>query len=180
MNGTVKNMKIICALSLVAAATVFTSNLRGDPATAGLTNASLLLVAATNTVSGPIATFVLSNGTPAHICCVPEAIERQTNGAWARMSLFGNGQRLTRKWKGVPEELQPKQAARFTIPAPWTNATWRLVFSCQEQRPVADRVADVVSHIKNATAAETNLRQFSGRRYSVTSAEVSRAVHTDP
>src|SRR5262245_13441434 len=84
-------------------------------------NASLLFNGMSNLVSSTVATFTLSNGSPAHIACIPQATEYQTNQTWARVSLMGNSQRLTRKWMGVPEELLPGKAALFMVPPPYTN-----------------------------------------------------------
>src|SRR5262245_46423041 len=81
-------------------------------------NASLLFNGMSNLVSSTMAVFTLTNGSPAHIACIPEAIEYQTNQTWARVSLMGNSQRLVRKWTSAPQELLLGKAALFMVPLP--------------------------------------------------------------
>jgi hypothetical protein len=116
--------------------------------------------------------FCLTNGTRAHIVCVPEAIEQVSAGAWVRTPLTGGARRPGRDWIGVQEELRAGEAFTFLVPPPTTGAPWRLVFVCQEQSPVVDPVTDTVREHTDTNAMITELRQFSGRRYYVSSPEV--------
>jgi hypothetical protein len=136
-------------------------------------DASLLLLGGTNLPTGSFTIFCLTNGTMAHIVCVPEAIEQVSAGAWVRSPLTGKARRAVRNWIGVQEELRPGGAFTFLVPPPTNAATWKLVFMCQEQAKVIDPVTDTVNHITDAKSRATQLRQFSGRRYYPTSPEVA-------
>ena len=79
-----------------------------------------------------------------------------------------------REWIGVPEELKPGQAISFLVPPPTNSQTWRLVFMCQEEKTLTDALTNIVRHLSDTNAARVQSRQFSGRRYSVTSSEIAR------
>jgi hypothetical protein len=135
-------------------------------------DASLLLLGFTNRPAANSAIFFLTNNTRAHLACIPEAFEQIQAGTWVRTSLTGYGSRVVRNWVGVKEELLPHEAFTFSVPPPTNGGTWRLIFMCQEQTQVVDPVVDTVRHITDTNAMKTQLRQFSGRRYDVTSPEV--------
>jgi hypothetical protein len=78
-----------------------------------------------------------------------------------------------RDWIGVPEELEPGKAVSFMVPPPTTNGAWRLVFMCQERARLKDPVTDTARHLIDTNAAQVQDRQFSGRRYYVSSPEVA-------
>jgi hypothetical protein len=132
-------------------------------------NASLLFSGTSNLVSSTVTTFTLTNGTPAHIACIPQAVEYQTNQTWITVPLTGPSQRLVRTWTAVPEELRPGQARLFMVPPPYTNCNWRLVFYCQEQKVLLDATKDTIRHLTATNTAQASSRQFSGRHYLVTS-----------
>ena len=135
--------------------------------------ASLLLLGVTNLPAGNFAVFCLSNSTGTHIACVPEAFEQASAGAWVRTPLTGRASRAVRDWIGVPEELKPGQAVSFMVPPPTTKGAWRLVFMCQERTRLIDPVTDTARHLIDTNAAQVQDRQFSGRRYYVSSPEVA-------
>jgi hypothetical protein len=137
-------------------------------------DASLILLGVTNPPTGGFAVFCLSNSTRAHIVCVPEALEQLTGAAWVRTPLSGRASRRVRDWIGVREELKPAEAFTFLVPPPTAVGPWRLVFMCQEQAQVIDPVTDTLRHLTDTNAVKTQLRQFSGRRYYVSSLEVGR------
>ena len=116
--------------------------------------------------------FCLSNSTMAAIGCVPEAFEQFTTDAWVRTPLTGRWSSAARDWIGVREQLKPGEAFTFLVPSPTTVGAWRLVFMCQEQAQVIDPVMDTVRRLTDTNAIKTQLRQFSGRRYYVSSPEV--------
>jgi hypothetical protein len=136
-------------------------------------DASLLFLGFTNHPAGSFAVFCLSNSTWAHIACVPQAIEQAKAGTWARTPLTGAGSRALRDWIGFRDELKPGEAFTFQLPRPTNGAAWRVILTCQEQSPVVDPVYDTVRHLTDTNAMNNQLRQFSGRRYDVTSPEVA-------
>lgn len=136
-------------------------------------DASLLLLGMTNISAGTFGVFCLSNGTRMHIACVPEAFEQPSASAWVRTPLTGRASPAVRDWIGVREELKPGDGFTFMVPAPTTNGAWRLVFMCQERTLLVDPVTDTVRHLADTNAMKTQLRQFSGRRYYVTSPQVA-------
>ncbi len=91
-----------------------------------------------------------------------------------RTPLTGKARAAAGHWIGVQEELMPGESFTFLVPPPTTNAAWRLVFMCQEQQLVVDPVTDRVRHATDSAARESQLRQFSGRRYYVSSPEVAQ------
>ena len=105
---------------------------------------------------------------------MPEAFEQPRASAWVRTPLTGRASRTVRDWIGVPEELKPGQSATFMAPPPTTNGTWRLVFLCQEQALLIDPATDMARHLTDTNVMKTQPRQFSGRRYYVTSPEVAQ------
>jgi hypothetical protein len=133
-----------------------------------------MLLGVTNLPSGSFAIFCLSNSTGTHIACVPEAFEQPGAGVWVRTPLTGRASRAVRDWIGVPEELKPGEAVTFMVPPPTTSGAWKLVFMCQEQAPLTDPITDTVRHLTDTNAARVQSRQFSGRRYYVTSPEIAR------
>lgn len=137
-------------------------------------DASLLLVRVPQPPTSGFARFCLTNGTRAHIACVPEAFEQTSAGTWVRAPLTGGAKRAVRDWVGVPETLGPGEATTFLVPPPTTPGPWRLVFMCQEQAQVIDPVMDAARDVTDAKARSTDLRQFSGRRYYITSPEVAQ------
>lgn len=135
--------------------------------------ATLIFTGMTNSSSGKVARFVLTNGTSAHVVAMPIAFEYQTNNVWKQVPLLGNNYyRLIRRWTGLPEELRAGRAASFIVPPPYTNCNWRLIFNCQEQRPIIDTAHDTVRHFTATNAVQKGTRQFSGRHYLITSPEV--------
>ena len=136
-------------------------------------NAALIFCGFTNLPAGSFAAFCLSNGTAAHFACVPEAFEQANAQGWLRAPLTTGSRRGPRDWMGVPEELSPGQAATFLVPPPASNGAWRLVLLCQEQARLVDPVTDTVRHLTDSNATATQLRQFSGRRYFVTSPAIA-------
>jgi hypothetical protein len=123
----------------------------------------------TNLSAASFAVFCLTNGTRMHFVCVPQAFEQVRASAWVRTLLTRR-----RDWIGVREELKPGEGFTFMVPPATTNGTWRLVFMCQEQARLIDPVTDTVRHLTDTNALKTQLRQFSGRRYYVTSPEVAQ------
>jgi hypothetical protein len=170
-----KRLVLIGCLVLALGAGIVLMAKRGSTATqpSKPQDASLLLVRAPKAPTNRLARFCLSNGTSVRMACMPEAFEQMTAGAWARIPLTGGGSRAVRDWIGVPEILGPGEAQTFMVPPPATTGTWRLVFMCQEQTPVADPVINTAGQITDAKARSTGLQQFSGRRYYVTSPEVA-------
>jgi hypothetical protein len=142
--------------------------------------ATLLFLGPTNLPAGSYAVFCLTNETKTPLACVPEAVEQASTNGWMRTSLNGTGGRGMRDWIGVPEELKPGQGFTFLVPSPDSNGTWRLVFMCQEQARLIDPVTDTVRHLTDTNAMQSKIRQFSGRRYYVTSPEVRPAEGTVP
>lgn len=134
--------------------------------------ASLQLLGVSNLPAGSFAVFCLSNSTGTDIACVPEAFEQPIAGAWVHTPLTGRASRTVRDWIGVPEELKPGKAVSFMVPPP-TNVAWRLVFMCQERARLIDPVNDTARHLIHTNAAQVQDRQFSGRRYYVSSPEVA-------
>jgi len=138
-------------------------------------DASLEFIGFTNVpIKGQYAMFRLTNGTRAQIVCVPDAVEQLNEGVWRRTPLTGRARRVLRDWIGVQEEVKPGEAFTFSAPPPITNAAWRLIFLCQERAAVTDTTSDLVRHIIDTNAAAHQDRRFSGRRYSVTTPEVSK------
>ncbi len=135
-------------------------------------DASLLLLGVTNLPTGSSAVFLLRNSTGTHIACVPEAIEQRIAGAWVRVPLTGKASAV-RDWIGLQEELKPGEAFTLLVPPPINGTSWRLVFMCQEQSQVVDPVTDLVKHLTDTKAVKNQLRQFSGRRYYISSPEVA-------
>ena len=170
--------RVISVACLVLALGVIIALLaKRDSTTARLSparDASLLFLGVTNLLTGSFAMFCLSNCTRAHIACVPEALELVSAGAWVRTPLTGRASHAVRDWIGVQEELRPGEAFTFLVPPPTTSGAWRLVFMCQEQAQVIDPVTDTVRHLTDAKTRETQLRQFSGRRYYTSSPEVAQ------
>jgi len=123
---------------------------------------------------GQHAMFCLSNSTTAHIVCVPDSIEQSNAGAWVPTPLTGRARRTVRDWVGVKEELRPGEAFTFLVPPPTTNGAWRLSFLCQERAIITDAASDLVRHVTDTNAAAHQDRQFSGRRYFVTTPEVTQ------
>ena len=136
-------------------------------------DASLLCLDMTNLPAGRFAVFSLTNGTGHHIVCIPEAFEQAKTNTWVRTSLTGRGSLQVRNWVGVREELEPGESFTFMVPPPITNGTWRLVFMCQERALVVDSVTDTARQLTDSKSRNNNLRQFSGRRYYITSSSVS-------
>jgi hypothetical protein len=137
--------------------------------------ALLLFVGFTNgSAKGDYAAFRLTNSTRAHIVCVPESIEQSNAGAWVITPLTGRAKRRVRDWVGVKEELRPGEAFTFLVPPPTTNGAWRLSFLCQERATLTDAASDLVRHVTDTNAAAHQDRQFSGRRYFVTTPEVTQ------
>ncbi len=136
-------------------------------------DASLLLLGFTNRPAPSSALFCLTNNSRAHIACVPEAFEQLNAGTWARTPLTGKASRAVRNWIGVEEELRPHQGFAFFVPPPTNRGPWRLIFMCQEQTQLVDPVVNTVRQVSDTNAIKTHLRQFSGRRYYVTSPAVT-------
>lgn len=130
--------------------------------------ATLLFTGMTAITTNQVAAFTITNGTSAHIACGPEAIEYRTNNVWKKISLRGN-YRLTRHWTAVPEELHAGEAKSFAVPPPVTNANWRLIFTCFEQRPIVDTAYDAARRLTATNDVQKSTRQFSGHHYSITS-----------
>lgn len=143
----------------------------GEPAPTR--DATFTLLGVTNIPAGHFVAFCLSNSTPAHFACFPQAIEVADTNGWRLISLTGKGSGRLRKWIGVPEELQPGQAATFMVPTLATKRAWRLVFGFQEQKPFVDPVTDAVRHLTDTNAAKYQDRQFSGRKYFLKTPEVA-------
>ncbi len=137
-------------------------------------DASLLLVGFTNLPSGSFAVFCLTNGTKAHFACVPRALEEFRGSVWVPTALTGPASRQLRNWIGLREELKPGEAFTFMVPPPTTNETWRVVFMCQEQMPLIDPGTDLARHLTDTKAVKSDLRQFSGRMYFVTSPAIGQ------
>ncbi len=137
-------------------------------------NGTLLLLGVTNLPVGSVAVLCLTNGTAGHIACVPEAFKEASATGWVHKALSGRGRPAVRDWIGVPEELEPGEAFTFMVRPPSTGRAWRLVFRCQEQQLVVDPVTDTVRHLTDTNAIKTQLRQFRGRRYYVTSPELAQ------
>ncbi len=137
-------------------------------------NATLLLLGVTNLPVGSLGVFCLTNGTTGHMACVPEAFEEASATGWVHRALGGRAKPAGRDWIGVREELEPGEAFTCMVPPPSPGRAWRLVFMCQEQQLVVDPVTDTVRHLTDTNAIKTQLRQFSGRRYYVTSPEVAQ------
>ncbi len=72
------------------------------------------------------------------------------------------------------KRMEPSEAFTFMVSPPSTGRAWRRLFMCQEQKLVVDPVTDTVRHLTDTNAIKTQLRQFSGRRYYVTSPEVAQ------
>jgi hypothetical protein len=170
-----KRLIIIACLVLALGVSIMLLARRGGAATRSspAQDASLLVLGVTNLPAGSFTMFCLSNGTRAHIVCVPEAFEQAGAGAWVRTPLTGQASRAVRDWIGVQEELGPGVTFTFLVPPPTTSGAWRLVFMCQEQAPVIDSITDTVKHLTDAKARETQLRQFSGRKYYSSSPEIA-------
>ena len=135
-------------------------------------DASLLLLGNTNLSGHSFAILRLTNGSRAHIACMPEAFEQASAGAWVRTPLVNGANRALRGWIGVREELKPSEAFTFLVPPPTTNSVWRFVFMCQEQATLVDPVTDAVRAVTDTNALRNQLRQFSGRRYYATSPDI--------
>lgn len=173
--GILKRLLIIACLVLALGGCVVLLARRAAAVRASLPqNATLLLFGVTNLPAGSFAVFCLSNVTTMHLACVPEAVEQVRAGGWVRMPLTGRATRALRDWIGLREELKPGEGFIFLVPPPTTNGTWRVVFMCREQAPLIDPVTDTVRHLTDTNAMKTQLRQFSGRRYYVTSPEVAQ------
>jgi hypothetical protein len=172
-----KTPVIVACLVLALALTVVLLIRRGGvvavAGSAPSSDASLLLLGPTNLPAGTFARFCLSNSTRQRIACVPEAVERLTGGSWVRTPLMGGGSGAVANWIGLKEELKPGEGFTFLVPPPTNAGPWRLVFMCQEQFPVVDPLTDTMRHLTDANAMKTGLRQYSGRRYHLTSPEVS-------
>jgi hypothetical protein len=141
-------------------------------------DASLLLLGLTNRSTANSAVFCLTNNTTAHFAYMPQALEQMKAGAWVSTPLNGNVSPAARNWMrgwiGLGNELRPHQALTLLVPPPTNNATWRLIFMCQEQAQASDPVFDTVKHLIDTNAMKNNLHRFSGRRYYVTSPEIGR------
>ena len=135
-------------------------------------DASLICLGVTKLPKGSFAIFCLSNSTGQDVACVPEAFEERNAGGWVRMPLTRGARGGVRDWIGVPEELRSGQGTSFLVPEPTTNSTWRLVFMCQERARLMDAVTDTARHFLDTNAAQVRERQFSGRRYYISSPEV--------
>jgi hypothetical protein len=172
-----KTQAIVACLVLALALTIVLLTRRGGVvAIAGsspASEASLLLLGPTNLPAGTFARFCLSNSTREQIACVPEALEQLTAGTWVQAPFNPGSRSAAANWTGLKNELKPGEACTFLVPPPTNSGRWRLVFMCQERSPVVDPVRDTVRHLTDTNAMKTGLRQYSGRRYHLTSPEVS-------
>jgi hypothetical protein len=168
-------MIIACLAAALGIGAVFILRLPVIRAPSPPPEASLVFVGFTNVLTkGQHAMFCFSNSTRAHIVCVPDSVEQSNAGGWMRTPLTGRASRAVQDWLGVKEELLPGEAFTFSLPPPTTEAPWRLLFLCQERAPVADTASDLVRHVADTNAAADQSRQFSGRRYVVTTPEVTQ------
>ncbi len=170
-----KTPVIVACLFIVLALTIALWARRGGAGArpGSATDAALLLLGSTNSATGiSFVRFCLSNSTKAQIACLPESFEQLAGGTWARTPVSGMGSSAARNWVGLKEALKPGESMTFLVPPPTNAAPWRLVFMCQERETVIDPLTDTVRHLTGTNAMKTQLRQFSGRRYHVTSPEV--------
>ena len=147
--------------------------------------ASLVFVGFTNLPTGGggvILCCTNGSGKPIHLAV--ENFDTLSFGEWethrldngdGRGGLTEEGKRWLNRFSGTPDRLGPKEARTFFVPSPQTNTTWRIRFSCVEQT-LGDKIrkltiggAELPPH-----AVSANGEWFTGRRYRLLSAEITR------
>lgn len=142
---------------------------------------------------GDYALFSVTNAGSRRTSFDPDGLEIRGSQPWVTNSLRNqrrddwlywyqdvDGNVRLGNWYDFGGDLEPGDSATFAAPVPVTNAPWRLHFYCVEQatgvQGLVDRTGDVVQHVSSVitNGAARNQATFSGRRYYLTSPEISQ------
>lgn len=118
---------------------------------------------------GRFAAFCLSNASPLRTTYFAESIDVWTETGWQTNRLVGT----PTNWPHFGGGFEPGQSSVFYVPSP-TNSKWRIRIGFQEHatgwQGYRDRFEDYRANRDNTTKRET----FSGRRYELSSPEVTQ------